>query len=160
MSNVIQEGPEQLLDAFVVVFAINDHESFHTAEQLVRYLRVDYGTDRAILLAANKIDLVRKRKVTADEARMLATTFDCKYAETSAALNHHVDELLVGIITQIRLQLAIPFTTILFPNKDSAKAPKNKKALCKGPKGFFYKLFRRGGSRSAKKDKGVENLMD
>jgi Rad/Gem-related GTP binding protein 1 len=50
----------------VVVFAINDHDSFNTAGQLVRYLRVDYGTDRAILLVANKIDLVRKRKVTAE----------------------------------------------------------------------------------------------
>ena len=63
---VISEGLEQLLDAYVVVFAINDHDSFDTAQQLVRYLRVDYGTDRAILLVANKIDLVRKRKVTAE----------------------------------------------------------------------------------------------
>ncbi|KAK7114267.1 hypothetical protein V1264_000352 [Littorina saxatilis] len=154
--NVISEGLEQLLDAYVVVFAINDHDSFDTAQQLVRYLRVDYGTDRAILLVANKTDLVRKRKVTADEARLLATTFDCKYAETSASLNHYVDELLVGIITQIRLQLSIPFTTIFFPHKDSKR--KNKKALCKGPKGFFSRLFKRG-SHSGKKDKGVDNLM-
>ena len=63
---VISEGLEQLLDAYVVVFAINDHDSFDTAHQLVRYLRVDYGTDRAILLVANKIDLVRKRKVTTE----------------------------------------------------------------------------------------------
>ena len=63
---VISEGLEQLLDAYVVVFAINDHDSFDTAQQLVRYLRVDYGTDRAILLVANKIDLVRKRKVTTE----------------------------------------------------------------------------------------------
>lgn len=159
--NVISEGLEQLLDAYVVVFAINDHSSFETAQSLVRYLRVDYGTDRAILLVANKIDLVRKRKVTADEARLLATTFDCKYAETSAALNHYVDELLVGIISQIRLQLAIPFTTIFFPGKE-AKRRKDKKMLCKGPKGFLTRLFRRGGfgSHGGKKDKGVDNLFD
>lgn len=54
------------MDAFVVVFAINEHASFEVAQNLVRFLRVDYGTDRAILLVANKIDLVRKRKVTAD----------------------------------------------------------------------------------------------
>lgn len=63
---VISEGLEQLLDAYVVVYAINDHASFETAQALVRFLRVDYGTDRAILLVANKTDLVRKRKVTAD----------------------------------------------------------------------------------------------
>ena len=28
---------------------------------------------------------------------------DCKYIEVSAALNHKVDELLVGIVSQIRL---------------------------------------------------------
>ena len=36
----------------------------------------------------------------------MASSYDCKYAETSAALNHNVDELLVGILTQIRLKSA------------------------------------------------------
>lgn len=36
----------------------------------------------------------------------MATSFECKYTETSAALNHNVDELLVGILTQIRLKQA------------------------------------------------------
>ena len=63
---VISEGLQQQLDAYVVVFAINDHDSFSTAQALLRYLRVDFGTDRAIMLVANKIDLVRKRKVTAE----------------------------------------------------------------------------------------------
>ncbi len=36
----------------------------------------------------------------------MATTYKAKYTETSAALNHNVDELLVGILTQIRLKLA------------------------------------------------------
>ncbi|KAI8759485.1 GTP-binding protein GEM, partial [Biomphalaria glabrata] len=63
---VIDDSLQHLLDAYVVVFAINDHESFDQAQQLVRFLRVDHGTDRVILLVANKIDLVRKRKVTAD----------------------------------------------------------------------------------------------
>ena len=94
------------------------------------------------------------------EARLVATTFDCKYVETSAALNHYVDELLVGIISQIRLQLSIPFSTIFFPHKD-AKRRKNKKTLCKGPKGFFSRLFKRGGfgSHGGKKDRGVDNLL-
>ncbi|PVD21281.1 hypothetical protein C0Q70_19452 [Pomacea canaliculata] len=157
---VISGGVEQLMDAFVVVFAINEHASFEVAQNLVRFLRVDYGTDRAILLVANKIDLVRKRKVTADEARLVATTFDCKYVETSAALNHYVDELLVGIISQIRLQLSIPFTTIFFPGKEAGKRRKSKKPLCKGPRGFLNKLFRRGGfgNHGGKKDKAVDDL--
>ena len=37
------------------------------------------------------------------EAINLCQTYDCKYVEVSAALNHKVDELLVGIVKQVRL---------------------------------------------------------
>lgn len=40
------------------------------------------------------------------DAKAMASSYECKYAETSASLNHNVDELLVGILTQIRLKLA------------------------------------------------------
>ena len=36
----------------------------------------------------------------------MATSYDCKYTEVSASLDHNVDELLVGILTQIRLKSA------------------------------------------------------
>lgn len=36
----------------------------------------------------------------------MASAYDCKYTETSGALNHNVDELLVGILKQIRLKSA------------------------------------------------------
>ncbi|RUS86855.1 hypothetical protein EGW08_005392 [Elysia chlorotica] len=154
--NVIQEGLEQLLDAYIVVFAINDHGSFEVAQDLIRYLRVENGTDRVIVLVANKIDLVRKRKVSADEARLVAETYDCKYTEASAALNHYMDELLVGVLTQIRLHMRIPFTTISFPGKDQQKQErKERKRALRGPGGFFSRLFRRA---SRKKTKPCENL--
>ena len=38
------------------------------------------------------------------EAKAVASSYDCKYTETSGALNHNVDELLVGILKQIRLK--------------------------------------------------------
>ena len=38
------------------------------------------------------------------EGRAAADGYDCKYIETSAALNHRVDELLVGIHKQIMLK--------------------------------------------------------
>ena len=40
------------------------------------------------------------------DAKTVASSFDCKYTETSGALNHNVDELLVGILKQIRLKQA------------------------------------------------------
>ena len=37
------------------------------------------------------------------EAKVLAHNNDCKYIEVSAILNHKVDDLLVGILKQIRI---------------------------------------------------------
>lgn len=42
------------------------------------------------------------------EGKSIATAYDCKYIETSVGINHNVDELLVGILTQIRLKLENP----------------------------------------------------
>jgi len=38
------------------------------------------------------------------EAKDVCSEYDCKYIEVSAALNHRIDDLLVGIVTQIRLR--------------------------------------------------------
>ena len=37
------------------------------------------------------------------EGRSAAKTYDCKYIEVSAAIEHKVNDLLVGILKQIRL---------------------------------------------------------
>ena len=39
------------------------------------------------------------------EARQLASFHECKYVEVSAALNHNVDTLLVGVVKQMRLKV-------------------------------------------------------
>lgn len=41
----------------------------------------------------------------------MASSYDCKFIETSVMLNHNVDELLVGLLTQIRLKLENPERT-------------------------------------------------
>ena len=35
----------------------------------------------------------------------MAVSHDCKYVEVSAALDHNMDTLLVGIVKQIRLKM-------------------------------------------------------
>ena len=45
------------------MFSIADQESYRSALDMVRHLRVDLGLDRAILLVGNKVDLARQRKV-------------------------------------------------------------------------------------------------
>lgn len=42
------------------------------------------------------------------EGKAMATAYDCKFIETSVGINHNVDELLVGLLTQIRLKLENP----------------------------------------------------
>lgn len=44
----------------------------------------------------------------ASEGKAMATAYDCKFIETSVGINHNVDELLVGLLTQIRLKLENP----------------------------------------------------
>ncbi|XP_076449335.1 uncharacterized protein LOC143285797 [Babylonia areolata] len=93
-------------DAYTIVFALNDLDSFRVAEGFLRHLREERGTDRAITLVGNKSDLVRQRHVLDKDACSLAHQYDCKYIETSAVLGHQTDELLVGTLRQIRLKLS------------------------------------------------------
>lgn len=42
------------------------------------------------------------------EGKAMASAYDCKFIETSVGINHNVDELLCGILSQIRLKLKNP----------------------------------------------------
>ncbi|XP_052818473.1 GTP-binding protein GEM-like [Mya arenaria] len=85
-------------DAYVVVFSVIDRVTFDAAVQSLYKLRHGLSTDRPIILVSNKIDLGRKRKVKKADVNSISRTYDCLQLETSAALNHHVDELLVAIV--------------------------------------------------------------
>ena len=72
------------------------------------------------------------------EAREVCTECNAKYIELSAALNHKVDELLVGIARQIRLN-----------PKRQARARKHRDGrgregsiVAKSAKGLMEKIFR------------------
>ncbi len=45
-----------------------------------------------------------KHERSVSEGKTMAVRYDSKYIEVSAVLNHKVDELLVGILRQIRLK--------------------------------------------------------
>ncbi|XP_063439858.1 ras-related protein Ral-B-like [Mytilus trossulus] len=145
---------ETKVDAYIVVFSSNDRNSFDVAVETLHQLREELATDKAIILVANKIDLARKRKIDIEEARSTALKYDCKYAETSAALNHHVDELLVGILSQIRLKQN-PELVQEIPDTHTKKH-KERKGSFKVAKGLLNKLFR----KSSKRDKSCENLYE
>ncbi|KAK7497723.1 hypothetical protein BaRGS_00011118 [Batillaria attramentaria] len=139
-------------DAFVVVFSLSDAASYHTAVNSLRHLRVDLGLDRAVVLVGNKVDLARQRRVNSRDARLLATKYDCEYEETSAALNHRVDELLVSILSQIRHKLFPPADTLLPPEPVTitCRSPSPRRAMS-----FLSKLF----NQTKKKAKSCDNLL-
>jgi len=91
--------------AFLVVLAVDDLTSLETAERLLAGLRSAGGLeDRAVILVANKTDLVRNREVKTSMGKELALKYRVKYIETSPGINHNIDELLVGVFTQINLR--------------------------------------------------------
>ncbi|XP_071172967.1 ras-related protein O-RAL-like [Mytilus edulis] len=125
-------------DAFIVVFSVHERPSFDVATKYLTYLRNELFIDRAIILVANKVDLVRKRQIASEEAKQLAIKYNCKYTETSATFNHQVDELLVGVLKQIKLKLSPEVV-----DKSTFEVPKAGVKQSKGPKGLLSKLFRR-----------------
>lgn len=94
-------------DAFLVIFSVVDKATFSRAEQLLNMLHdMDLARTRPTILVANKIDLARSRAVSAQDAKCLACTHRIKFIEVSVAINHNVDELLAGVLSQIRLKKA------------------------------------------------------
>ena len=50
----------------------------------------------------NKADLERSRVLQTSDGCDLAVEFGAKFTETSPGMGHHIDELLVGIVMQMR----------------------------------------------------------
>ncbi|CAH1779469.1 unnamed protein product [Owenia fusiformis] len=98
------EGVPQESDAdgYVVVYSITDRLSFYNAIDIIHKLRDDEQRDSAMIVVGNKSDIVRQRQVPIDEGKSIAKTYKSKFIETSTYLNHHVDVLLVGVLSQIR----------------------------------------------------------
>ncbi|XP_035911585.1 GTP-binding protein RAD isoform X2 [Anopheles stephensi] len=92
-------------DAFLVVYSVVDKATFSRADQLLNMLHdMDVSRSRPTILVANKIDLARSRAVSSQDGKCLACTHKIKFIEVSVAINHNVDELLAGILSQIRLK--------------------------------------------------------
>ncbi|XP_046477654.2 ras-like protein 2 [Neodiprion pinetum] len=91
--------------AFVVMYSVIDKASFQRAEEYLAYLHdQDLLRGRPAILVGNKIDLARSRAVSSQDGKCMACTYRAKFIEVSVGINHNVDELLVGILNQIRLK--------------------------------------------------------
>lgn len=92
----------------------------------------------------------------------MARSYDCKFIETSVGINHNVDELLVGILTQIRLKLQqaakpkrnkSPLGRCIGKDDSPKKWRKNKLSASLKVKGLLGRVWARDS-----KSKSCENL--
>ncbi|XP_062574262.1 GTP-binding protein REM 1-like [Saccostrea cucullata] len=90
------------MDVIVVMYSVVDAESFRYAAKTVG--EINKHNQKPVILVANKVDLARNRAIFTKDGEKLASRFGCKYVELSLALNHNVDDLLVDIVRQARLQ--------------------------------------------------------
>ncbi|XP_073703890.1 GTP-binding protein GEM [Garra rufa] len=152
-----QEQCLQTGDAFIIVYAITDRSSFLRAADLRIQLRSQREADRTpIILVGNKCDLVRCREVSISEGRASAAVFDCKFIETSAAMQHNVWPLFEGIIRQLRLRRD---STESLSRRCSLQ--KRRESLPKKAKRFINRLVAKKNKQAAfkLKSKSCHDLM-
>lgn len=95
---------EQEVEAYLLVYSIDRKSSFRTVTRVLETIR-ERRRAVPVILAGNKADLERRRAVAAHEVKCLALTYDISHFEISVALNHDVDDLLVGIVAEIKESL-------------------------------------------------------
>ena len=89
-------------EGFLLVFAINDPESFEYLKELrKKILKSKHGNIPPILLLGCKNDLENERKVSYDDAKQLAESWGTEYIETSAKKNLNCEESLKKIAEKI-----------------------------------------------------------
>ena len=69
---------------FILVFAINDLETFEALKSKVKRIEKNEADQLPIVLVGNKCDLKDQRKVSEQEAEEFAKTIGAKYFETSS----------------------------------------------------------------------------
>lgn len=79
----------------------------------------------------------------------MATQYDCKFIETSVGINHNVDELLVGLLSQIRLKLENPEKSRQVSLYSLTQSPKCRLNFQSNPQ--YRDLFRKRSIRKSKR---------
>nr|VZI07178.1 unnamed protein product [Spirometra erinaceieuropaei] len=96
---------QDYVDAFLVVYAIDDATTYEFARrvllELCKSMAENVIPPAGFILAANKFDLVRRREVNSEDARQFANAHNAKFLEISAALGHMIPELLLTVITHL-----------------------------------------------------------
>ncbi|XP_076305034.1 ras-related protein Rap-1b-like [Tachypleus tridentatus] len=89
---------------FVLVFSVNDLQSFHEALHLWDLISKSRGPEVPVILVGNKSDLTTERKVQKEKAQQTAKDVlnNCRYIETSAKYNLNVSDLFQELLLQAK----------------------------------------------------------
>ncbi|TGZ71335.1 hypothetical protein CRM22_002705 [Opisthorchis felineus] len=110
-------------EGFLCVFAVNNYKSFEDIHQYREQIRrVKDSDDAPMVLVGNKLDLTH-RAVGANDAKMLARSFNIPYVETSAKTRQGVDEAFYTLVREIRKYrrnhqkdtICLPSESIVYP---------------------------------------------
>ncbi|KAJ3424995.1 ras gtpase-related [Anaeramoeba flamelloides] len=92
-------------EGFLLVYSVIDRSSFELIPTLRdEILMVKDSGDEPIVIAANKIDLESKRKITTEEGKELAESLGCGYIETSAKLDIGVEDAFYDLVRLMRVK--------------------------------------------------------
>ncbi|XP_076268061.1 uncharacterized protein LOC143201100 isoform X2 [Rhynchophorus ferrugineus] len=140
--------------ACIVVYSITSRSTFQTAEEILNYLWQEGCTkDKSVIVVGNKADLARSRVISQNEGKGLAVAKDCKFIETSSGIQHNVDELLVGILKQIRLRETLEKKKSMTKEKSKMKGSKTSLRLH-----FAKEILQKICLNDISKSKSCENL--
>ncbi len=77
-------------DGFLLVFALNDKESWEfLVQRRDRILKMKKGENSPIVVVGNKRDLERERVFTSEEIERYTKEWGCPYIETSATVSFY-----------------------------------------------------------------------
>ena len=80
-----REGHVRWADGFVLVYAINDKQSFEEVANIKQYLDDVKKTNVQCVLVGNKMDLLHEVIVPTSDGDKLASDWACAFYETSAS---------------------------------------------------------------------------
>ncbi|CAG2190771.1 ras-related and estrogen-regulated growth inhibitor-like [Mytilus galloprovincialis] len=83
--NIHREGGVRWADGFVLVYAINDRQSFEDITSIKQYIDETKKTNVQCVLVGSKSDLHHERLVSTVEGQKLAADMACAFFETSAS---------------------------------------------------------------------------
>ena len=100
---VVREAYYKDGDGFMLMFAINDMDSFTALEDFHEQILSVKGLSKHLpfLLVGNKVDLEDFRIVSTNEEQNCASKWNCPFIETSAKTRVNVDEAFLSLFNSI-----------------------------------------------------------